>query len=102
MIILGEKDQTKIKEDVKNLIRQQLSDNFKDQRGRPVVKIDSVTINNIDIDEKQTDRDTIVISKIHAYAYVWVSFSGGQGNSTFELRNNVPIRFEYKEEVKAF
>ncbi|GEM_PF-1557237 len=104
MTFLGKKDEEKISRELREMINSKLLNDFKDRRGRPVIKVDSIKLVDKKIHEDNSDRDKIVFSTIQAICQVWVKNdeSGGSSNDNFHLRNTNPIILVFDNDLKEY
>lgn len=98
MIYLDEKDKQKISDDLKEILKSKLLDNFMNRKGKIVDSIDYINILKCDIDSEKSNRKKIVFATILIIARVWVkSTENSTSSDNIELRNSKPIEFIYDD-----
>lgn len=103
MAFISENEENKLIEQIKSTIKNKLLAGYKNQKGHLVEDVDEVVVINITIDEKKSNRDTIVISDLRAGTRVWVRFhSDGKSNDSFHLRNDKALVFVYNNDSKEY
>lgn len=104
MAFLSEKVQEEIQNDLREIIINKLLNGFTDRKERPVVDVEAVNIYNLDFDEKNSDRDNIIITIVHSSPRVWIKNDdeGGKSNDNFQLRNTKPITFSFDNDSNKY
>lgn len=100
---MRKKDIKKITEDLEQLIKVELLNNFKNRKGYVVDSVEFVNIMNFETDDENEDRDKIIVTIVYAESRVWVKFvEDSKSSDNITLRNNKPIEFIYKNETDEF
>lgn len=103
MNIMRKKDEKKIEEILIEDISGKLLSNFKYQKNKTIDSIDSLYILSYQIDQKNEDRDKIIIKNIIVEARVWVKLiEDSRSTSNMQLQNNDPIEFIFNKETDEF
>lgn len=101
--IMRKKDSEKITEELRELIKGKLLDNFKSQNGRVIDSVETLNILNVEIDNENENRDKIIVTKVIAAARVWTKFiEESKSSDNLQLRNNKSIEFIYNKETDEF
>ncbi|KAF2081703.1 hypothetical protein [Flavobacterium sharifuzzamanii] len=100
---MRKKDSEKIVNDLREVIKGKLLDNYKNQNGRLIDSVETLNILAFEIDEENEDRDKIIVTKIIATARVWVKFvEDSRSSDNIQLRNNKSVEFIYNKEADEF
>lgn len=100
---MRKKDSEKIVEDLREVITGKLLDNFRSQNGRVIDSVETLSIISVETDEKNEDRDKIIVVKVIAAARVWTKFvENSKSSDNLQFRNNKPIEFIYNKETDEF
>ena len=104
MAFLSKKVEEDIHDDLREFITNKLLNEFTDRRERPVIEVEAVNIYNIEIDEENSDRDNIIINKVHSFPRVWIKIDndGSKTNDNFQISNSKPISFKYDDGSKKY
>ena len=96
-----EKDKTKIQEELLKFVENDLTNKFKDSKGRPVEKIENITIVNIEYDNKNEIRNRIILTEFIADTRLFMRWVDGSSSSlNTQFRNNIPMEFEIDFETE--
>lgn len=100
---MRKKDSAKIVNDLIEVIKGKLLDNYKNQNGRVIDSVETLNILSLEIDEENEDRDKIIVTKVIATARVWVKFiENSRSSDNIQLRNNKSVEFIYNKETDEF
>lgn len=103
MAYLNKKDEEVLFIQIQHEIKKKLLNSFRNQQGKLVEDVETVNVYGLEIDEEQSDRDTILIPTINAAVRVWVRFHpDGKSNDSFNLRNDKVIIFKYDDDLKQY
>lgn len=97
-----EKDRKKINEELTKLIKHKLLNEFKDHKLKSVESVESINILDLIFDDKNQDRNKIIVNEFIAAIRVHILFNN-DGSSTSSLnthvKNNIPIEFVVNSET---
>lgn len=100
---MRKKDSEKIINDLREVIKGKLLDNYKNQNGRVIDSVETLNILGFEIDEENEDRDKIIVTKVIVATRVWVKFvENSRSSDNIQLRNNKPVEFVYNKETDEF
>jgi preprotein translocase subunit SecD len=104
MAFLSKKVEEEIQNDLEEIIINKLLNGFTNRKERPVIEVEAVNIRNMEIDGENSDRDNIIINKVHSYPSVWIKIDndGSKTNDNFQLSNSKPISFTYDNDKKKY
>ena len=100
---MREKDESKILEDLNKIIKDKLSNNFKNRKHRLVVKIEDIQLLDYKIYPDENNRDQVLVSNVYVKARVYVEF-GHDATSSDDiiLKNQNSIKFNYNRNIDNF
>lgn len=85
------------------LIKEKLNDGFKNRQGRSIHSIEDISIMNIDIDEEKSSlKETVIVTKVIAFAKIWVKFEDGRMNDNIQISLSKPVVLEYDFGAKEY
>ncbi|MEN9906959.1 MAG: hypothetical protein RLZZ540_100 [Bacteroidota bacterium] len=100
---MRKKDSEKIFKELKETVKAKLLNNFKNRDGHIIDTVESINIQNFETDEKNEDRDKIIVTNVNITSRVFVKFvEDSRSSDNLQLGSNKSIEFVYNKETDEF
>lgn len=98
-----EKDELKIKDELKKLVEEFLLTEFLDSKGKSVESVEYVNIIDIEYDKENENRKKIIVKHVIANARLFILFTDDSTSSlNTQFKNNKQIEFVINDSNDEF